>query len=268
MALPTNISYGTVVGQFLAAIQDSSDPDKLPEGIPMKGTVTFIASPTYVLDYSAVPNPVTILKTPIVCSLDTEGYVCSPYVAADSPLSRGVSLIATDDPDILPIGWTWTVMYNLVDPQGRAVSLPNQNISIPAGLTTDLTTVMNIAAANGTVITKGEQGEPGDVVGVTTASWTGAVSLLSYPQTYLATLTGNVTSLTLPTSPYALESGTVTLVLTQDATGGRTVTWPTSVKWPDGIVQQPAAGASTISIIHLLWTGQNWLGLLGGKSFA
>ncbi len=163
MALPTNISYGTVVGQFLAAIQDGSDPDKLPEGIPMKGTVTFIASPTYVLDYQATPNPVTILKTPIICSLDSAGYVCSPYVAADSPLSRGVSLIATDDPDILPIGWTWTVMYNLTDPNGSRVALPNQNISVPTGVETDLTTVMNIAAANGVIITKGDKGDPGMV---------------------------------------------------------------------------------------------------------
>lgn len=268
MALPTNISYGTVVGQFLAALQDGSDPDKIPEGVSMKGTVTFIASPVYVLDYNSAPNPVTIVKTPIVCELDSEGYLCSPYKAADSPLSRGVTLIATDDPDLLPVGWTWTVMFNLTDPNGARVSLPTQNILVPAGLTTDLTTVMNVATSNGTVITKGEQGEPGDVVGVTTGSWTGAVSLLSYPQTYLATLTGNVTSLTLPTSPYALESGTVTLVLTQDATGGRTITWPVSVKWPDGIAQQPAAGANTISIIHLLWTGQNWLGMVGGKSFA
>lgn len=156
MALPTNISYGTVVGQFLAAIADGSDPDKLPEGVPMRGTVTFIASPTYVLDYTASPNPVTILKTPIICSLDSEGYVCSPYAASDSPLSRGVMLIATDDPDILPVGWTWTVMYNLMDPFGRAVNLPNQNIAVPAGTTVDLTTAMNIAASNGVVITKGD----------------------------------------------------------------------------------------------------------------
>jgi hypothetical protein len=163
VALPTNISYGTVVGQFLAALSDGSDIDKNPEGVPMRGTVTFIASPTYVLDYTATPNPVTILKTPIVCPLNENGYVCSPFAAADSPLSPGVMLIATDDPDILPIGWTWTVMYALTDPMGRAISLPNQNISVPAGTTTDLTTAMNIAASNGVIITKGPQGEVGPI---------------------------------------------------------------------------------------------------------
>lgn len=256
------------MGQFLASLQDSSDADKLPEGVPMTGTVTFIATPVYVLDYTSAPNPVTIVKTPIICPLDSSGYLCSPYSAVGSPLSRGVSLIATDDPDLLPVGWTWSVIYNLTDPNGNKVSLPNQNILVPAGLTTDLTTVMNIAASNGAVITKGTQGDPGDLVGVTSESWTGAVTLLSYPQTYLATLTGNVTSLTLPTSPYALKSGTLTLVLTQDATGGRTITWPSSVKWAEGISQQPAAAANSVSLIHLLWTGTQWLGMLGGKSFA
>jgi len=268
LALPTNISYGTVVGQFLASLQDGSDPDKLPEGVPMKGTITFIASPTYVLDYTAVPNPVTILKTPIVCQLDSQGYVCSPYVAADSPLSPGVTLIATDDPDILPLGWTWTVMYALVDPQGRQVNLPNQIISVPTGTTVDLTTAMNIATSNGTVITKGPQGDPGDLVTVSTSAWGASVTLDKYPQTYISSLTTSVTAMTLPSSPWSGQSGTITLVLTQDATGGRTITWPSSVKWPDGIVQQPAIAANSVSVFHLMWTGTQWLGLVGGKSFA
>jgi hypothetical protein len=74
-------------------------------------------------------------------------------------------------------------------------------------------------------------------------------------------------TLVLPT-PGATKSGTITLVLTQDATGSRTITWPAGVKWPDGIAQQPAAAANSTSVIHLLWTGTMWLGLLGGKSFA
>ena len=268
MALPTNISYGTVVGQFLAALQDGSDPDKLPEGVPMKGTITFVASPVYVLDYSANPNPVTILKTPITCSLDSEGYLCGPYSASDSPLSRGVPLIATDDPDILPVGWTWSVIFNLTDPYGNRANLPAQNILVPAGQTTDLTTAMNIASANGSVITKGIPGDPGDLVGVTNTVWGSNVTLSAYPQTYISSLTASVSAMTLPTEVYPNESGTITLVLTQDATGGRTIAWPSSVKWPDGIAQQPAGGPNTVSVIHLLWTGTTWLGMIGGKSFA
>jgi hypothetical protein len=138
---------------------------------------------------------------------------------------------------------------------------------IPGG-EVDLTDVIPVSINAGTPITQGPRGEPGDLVGVTSGSWTGAVTVTGYPQTYLATLTGNVTSLTLPTSPIALQSGTITLVLTQDATGGRTIAWPAPILWPDGIEPQPAAGPNTISVFHLMWTGTAWLGMLGGKSFA
>jgi hypothetical protein len=353
MALPANFSYGTVVGQYLAAIADGSDPDKLPEGVPMVGTVTFISSATYVLDYTSSPNPTTIMSTPIVCSLDTNGYLCSPYVAAGSPLSPGVSLVATDDPYLQPAGWTWTAMFNLTDPLGNRANLPSQSFYVPTGTTVDLTTVMNVAQSGGTVITKGDpnvlsigtisttapgssasatitgtspaqvlslslpqgnpgpsnilsigtvstlaagasatsnitgtspaqvlnlgipqgiqgiQGNPGDMVAVATnAAASGTITLTSadYPSTKLWTLTGNVT-LVLPT-PASTSSATITIVMTQDATGSRVITWPASVKWPDGIAQQPATAAGTVSMFNLLWTGTTWLGMLGGKSFA
>lgn len=158
MALPTNISYGTVVGQFLASLADGSDDDKLPDGIPMSGTVMFVASAGYVLDYSATPNPVTIVKTPIVCSLDANGYLCSPYATAGSVLSPGVMLIATDDPDLQPVGWSWTVIYNLTDPLGSRVNLPTQSINVPTGATVDLTMAMNVPTSGGVYSTKGDTG--------------------------------------------------------------------------------------------------------------
>jgi hypothetical protein len=116
---------------------------------------------------------------------------------------------------------------------------------------------------------QGIQGPSGDMVPVAGPGVaTGTVTLISsdLPTTRIWSLTGNVT-LVLPT-PGATKSGTITLVLTQDATGSRTITWPAGVKWPDGIAQQPAAAANSTSVIHLLWTGTMWLGLLGGKSFA
>jgi len=115
---------------------------------------------------------------------------------------------------------------------------------------------------------RGDKGEPGDLVNTTTGSWGAVVVLSAYPQTYISSLSTSVTSLSLPTAAVAGQSGTVTLVLTQDATGGRTIAWPSVVKWPDGIAQQPAGGPNTVSVIHLMWTGQQWLGMIGGKSFA
>jgi hypothetical protein len=66
----------------------------------------------------------------------------------------------------------------------------------------------------------------------------------------------------------AEQSGTITIITQQDAVGNRTIVWPTEILWPEGIEPQPTPGANTISMFNLLWTGQNWLGILGGKTFA
>lgn len=58
-----------------------------------------------------------------------------------------------------------------------------------------------------------------------------------------------------------------TLILVQDTTGSRTVTWPTGVKWSGGVPTLSTA-ASAIDIVTLFWTGTEWLGFLGGKAFA
>ena len=47
-------------------------------------------------------------------------------------------------------------------------------------------------------------------------------------------LTQNVTSLILASPPAAGRAGAATLILRQDATGGRTVVWPGSVLWAGG----------------------------------
>lgn len=269
MELPSNIAYGTVVGQFIAAVADGADTDTAPDAVAMTGSVTFIASSGYVIDTTAQPNPVVIVKTGITCYLDTSGYLCSPY--PDDRSVRGVQLVATDDPDLNPVGWKWNVVYNLTDPTGKAVAMPNQIIDVPTNSVTDLAIAMPLSAANATMITKGDKGEAGDMVTVYGPSnVTGPVTLTdsAVPSTRLWTLTGNVT-LTLPTPVWTpAKSGTISLILTQDATGGRTITWPASVKWPDGIAQQPAGGPNTVSAIHLMWTGTTWLGMVGGKSFA
>lgn len=48
------------------------------------------------------------------------------------------------------------------------------------------------------------------------------------------------------------------LELIQDATGGRTVTWPASVKWPGGTAPT-LSGASKTDLVTLVWNGTNYL---------
>jgi len=59
------------------------------------------------------------------------------------------------------------------------------------------------------------------------------------------------------------------LKLTQDATGGRVVTWPASVDWQGGIVPSPSTAPNKVS----LWSfvshdgGAVWYGTLAGDDF-
>lgn len=72
--------------------------------------------------------------------------------------------------------------------------------------------------------------------------------------TITATATGNVTA-TITNG--VVPGDMLTLIITQDATGGRTITWPSNFKKADGsLVLSTAAG--DVDIIKMIWDGTNW----------
>jgi hypothetical protein len=134
--LPSNISYGTVVGRFLLAYADGPDVDLNPDGVPCGGSIVFVPSVERLRNATGLPAPVTILVRPVVCALDSEGYLLG------SDNTRGVRLLATNDTDNVPVGWTWTAQYRLTDIDGATLQmLPNQTFSLSGGATLDLTTI-------------------------------------------------------------------------------------------------------------------------------
>lgn len=82
------------------------------------------------------------------------------------------------------------------------------------------------------------------------------------------TLTGNCT-ITI-TSPPSGRAYSATIILRQDGTGSRTVTWPASVKWPGGVAPNLSTAASAYDIVTITTVdgGTTWLGFVGGKAFA
>lgn len=81
------------------------------------------------------------------------------------------------------------------------------------------------------------------------------------------TLTGNCTFTF--TNPPA-NCGGFTLVLRQDGTGSRTVTWPASVDWPNGVAPTIPSAASSKSVFVFMTPdgGTTWLGFLCGASLS
>jgi hypothetical protein len=72
-----------------------------------------------------------------------------------------------------------------------------------------------------------------------------------------STLTDNCTfTFTDPPGPCNMI-----LKLIQDGTGGRTVTWPASVKWPGGTAPTLSAGGDDIDIVALYFDGTNYFGV-------
>lgn len=85
----------------------------------------------------------------------------------------------------------------------------------------------------------------------------------SLSNVFTATLTGNPSF-----SPSGPASGqTINLLLTQDATGGRTVTWGSSVKWINGSAGVLSTAASAVDLVVLTYIGTTWYGSVA-KSFS
>lgn len=92
------------------------------------------------------------------------------------------------------------------------------------------------------------------------------LSVVSQQSIIHYTLTGNVTVTALPASP--VPGMTITLVATQDATGGRTITFPAGVKLPAGLALPLASTAAAVSVVHLWWSGAIWVAVLGAAGVA
>lgn len=77
------------------------------------------------------------------------------------------------------------------------------------------------------------------------------------------TLTGNVTITAINNPPAA--GGTLSLQITQDGTGSRTITWPSAVKWPSGTAPTLSTAAGAIDVVSLITFdgGTTWRGSYG-----
>ena len=206
MALPTNVGYGTVVGQFLLAYSDSDDSGLQPDGLPAKGNIYFRPSPAKLLDAGASPNPVTILPAVVETTLDSEGYLCG-YTG-----DRGVRLVATDDADLKPTDWTWTADFRLTDQDDTPIAVASFSFELPVDDTVDLATAGPVPAADGVFYLTGPAGPAGPAGPTGATGPTGPANTLS-----IGTVTGGGSASATITG--TAPSQTLNLVLPTGATG-------------------------------------------------
>lgn len=267
VAVPAGLPVGTAAGRFLFVSQDKADADTSADYTVVSGTVKFTCSAKVPLQVQS--QSLVLVPREFYGEFDSEGYLVP---VGGNPGVRGIELPASDSTVYNPSGFTWKVTFELRDIEtGNAIKVPSMNMFITTGVVNQMSDQLPLGESLGTMQIRGEKGEAGDMIPVAASQNVGTVvhtlTLAMLPSTRHIVLTGNPT-LSIPTPPVEHRSGTITLCLKQDATGGRTMVWPATVKWPEAIVQQPAAAANALSVFHLTWTGQEWIGLLGGKSFA
>jgi hypothetical protein len=124
--------------------------------------------------------------------------------------------------------------------------------------TTDTQTVTNKTVEAGT-FTNGYTEEL--VTANTSTAYT--INLANGSVQYL-TLTGNCTY----TFPTPVAGVSFTLIQRQDATGGRTVTWPASVDWPGAVAPTLTSTAQRVDkFVFTAIDGSNWLGSVAGQNY-
>lgn len=96
----------------------------------------------------------------------------------------------------------------------------------------------------------------------------GALTLdLEAANTFEVALTENVVSLVLANPPPAGLAGVCFLILKQDDVGGRTMAWPRSIRWPDGVPPRISAAENAVDIFAFVTRdgGTTWYGFVDGN---
>lgn len=74
--IPDGLVYGYVADRIILGVADSSDTNRLPNAVAAQGTIEFLALVKVL--YVPATHPVSIMKKPIICSLDKDGYLIDP----------------------------------------------------------------------------------------------------------------------------------------------------------------------------------------------
>lgn len=100
------------------------------------------------------------------------------------------------------------------------------------------------------------QGDKMQDVGTVTGSW--ALTVLFGSSVFAVTL-GGATTLTAITSNSSQVGRRITVLLAQDATGGRTVTWPSNVKFAGGTAPTLTTTAGATDVFNFVYRGSQWI---------
>jgi hypothetical protein len=117
----------------------------------------------------------------------------------------------------------------------------------------------------------GPKGDPGDLANFyslgTVSSGTLDLSAYTNGGVFHVTLGANITTVTLPAQS-TTQQRVFELILTQDATGSRTVAWPTGTRWSESNPPALSTVAASIDSVALVQDGVRIKGRLLERALA
>lgn len=271
MDIPEGIEYGRVTAFVTSFRADGPDPGDAPDSVPLDGLVT-ITPRVGTLSWPALPRPQKSVMTTLECPV-IDGVLYAPGVTREtaSGSDPGVMVIATHQPDALPDRVQYEVKWQLV---GARIQPAGVVIDVPAGGTVDLATVAGTVIVTYAADRERAEAAAESAVGaaevaaaaavglashVVEASWSGSVVLPGGVGLVRAHLTGD-TVLSAPGRGPLAES--VNLVVSQDSTGGHTLTIP-GVRWGESLAYSATLEGGGTDLVTLLWDGSTWWGAVG-----
>jgi hypothetical protein len=191
-------------------------------------------------------------------------------LGAKSITKSGTTALAASD---LVIGRVYLIEYD-----GTRFQLINPSTTTPSGILpivnggTGASTLAgaSIATYTGTETLTNKTIEAGTFTNgyteeVATANTSTAYTIdLANGSVQILTLTGNC----VYTFPTPVAGKSFILVQIQDATGSRTVTWPSTVDWPSATAPTLTATASKVDkFVFTAISGTSWLGSVAGQNY-
>ena len=161
--------------------------------------------------------------------------------------------------------YPFTVKLNDTESKwGFWTTAPTANMEVVSNKTAPDSYVLKVSSNNGTAM-MGVTAKGALVVQQVTESsntFTGTNIEWSSGTIHAHTLTGNRTF----TFSGAAAGQTITIFLTQDGTGTRTVTWPT-IRWPAATAPTLTTTAGKADIISIMYDGSQYWGFVGGQNY-
>lgn len=168
----------------------------------------------------------------------------------------------------LNVGTTTGTVAAGDDSRLAAASTAVQSVNSKTGTAVSLTTTDIPGTLDSRTITKASLAGYAEQITTNANSGTAVTYDATAKNVYDTTLTANVTVTLVAGSAGSVSE--LSIIHRQDATGGRTVTWPASVKWPNGAAPSPNTAVNAINIYSLFTVdgGTTWFGFLAGRGMA